>query len=543
MLSRKSALIVAVNILSGFIGWIGLVVIARLWGGFAPTAVGIIGFGMAFVGLFNVIADLGFSAAHVKRISEGKDLGECIGTYAAIKILLTGIMAALVIGGIAIWKYVLHNEFFDATKESVIYIFLLYYIFSNLTLIALQTFIGRKEIAKVEVPMAFEPFVRVPLMILVALAGATGIAMIAPELDINEITPVTWPAFLSPIQTFIAAHAVGALAMCYVIGFGAVFLVATWLLRRYPIKRYNKELAKSYLVFALPVMLLSITSIISLNVDKVMLGYFWTFKEVGYYFSVQRITILLLAVPTAVGTVLFPTISEYHARNNVAGIKEVTHSAERYISMVAIPLIAFVIIFPEPIINIVLSSAFLPAASTLAMLAIYVFILSLTRPFSSLIIGINRPDIAAKIGVGICIVNIGLNYLFIPEWGLLSPFGITGPVGAATATAMSQLVGFVGLRVAAMRLTGIKLMQTNTPRHIVAGVVMGIGLYCLNSLVPLVRWYHLIGFALVGIAVYVGVLFIIREFKKRDLEFFLDLAHPVGMRDYIKSELKGKTKR
>jgi O-antigen/teichoic acid export membrane protein len=452
-------------------------------------------------------------------------------------------MAALVIGGIAIWKYVLHNEFFDATKESVIYIFILYYIFSNLASIALQTFVGRKEIAKVEVPMAFEPFVRVPLMIFVAFAGATGIAMIAPELDIDVITPVTWPAFLLPIQTFIAAHAVVALAMCYVIGFGAVFLVATWLLRRYPIKRYNKEMAKSYLVFALPVMLLSITSIIAANVDKVMLGYFWSFEEVGYYFSVQRITILLLAIPTAVGTVLFPTISEYHARNNVAGIKEVTHSAERYISMVAIPLITIVIIFPEPIINIVLSSAFLPAASTLAMLTVYVFVFSLTWPYISLITGINRPDIAAKIGVAMCIVNIGLNYLFIPEWGLLSPLGITGPVGAATATVLSQLVGFVGLRVAARRLTGIKVMQTNTPRHIVAGVVMGIGLYYLNSFIPLVRWYHLIGFAFVGIAVYIGVLVIIREFKKRDLNFFLDLAQPAGMLDYIKSELKGKPRK
>ena len=84
-------------------------------------------------------------------------------------------------------------------------------------------------------------------------------------------------------------------------------------------------------------MLLPVTSVISLNVDKVMLGYFWTFKEVGYYFSVQRITTLLLAIPMAVGTVLFPTISEYHARDNLKGIKEVTHSAERYISMVAIP--------------------------------------------------------------------------------------------------------------------------------------------------------------------------------------------------------------
>ncbi len=190
MLSRKSALIVAVNILSGFIA---------------------------------------------QRI---RILASALARMLQSRYCLPGIMAALVIGGIAIGEYVLHNEFFDA-------------------------------------------LVRVPLMILLAFAGVTGIATIAPELGIDVICPVTWPAFLSPIQTFIAAHAVGALAMCYATGFGAVFLVATWLLRRYPIKRYNKELAKSYLVFALPVMLLSITSIIAANVDKVMLGYFWTFKEVG----------------------------------------------------------------------------------------------------------------------------------------------------------------------------------------------------------------------------------------------------------------------
>jgi len=31
-------------------------------------------------------------------------------------------MAALVISGIAIWKYGLHNEFFDAAREGIIYI-------------------------------------------------------------------------------------------------------------------------------------------------------------------------------------------------------------------------------------------------------------------------------------------------------------------------------------------------------------------------------------------------------------------------------------
>ena len=46
MIARKSLLIVTSHFLIQFIGWIGLVVLAKLWGGFAPHALGIIGFAM-----------------------------------------------------------------------------------------------------------------------------------------------------------------------------------------------------------------------------------------------------------------------------------------------------------------------------------------------------------------------------------------------------------------------------------------------------------------------------------------------------------------
>ena len=107
MLARKSALIVGTQFFTRFLGWIGLVVLVKLWGGFAPEALGIIGFAMAFLALFNIIADLGFSRAHIKRISEGKDLGTCIGTYVAIKIFLIGLMVTIVFTAIFIWKNVL----------------------------------------------------------------------------------------------------------------------------------------------------------------------------------------------------------------------------------------------------------------------------------------------------------------------------------------------------------------------------------------------------------------------------------------------------
>ena len=143
MIARKSFLIVISNFIVQIIGWIGLVVLAKLWGDFAPQALGTIGFAMSFLALFNIIADLGFSKAHIKRVSEGKDLGSCIGTFAAIKICLTGLMVTVVFVAIFIWKHVMQEGFYDATTESIIYVFLIYYAFSNLASIASVTFIGR----------------------------------------------------------------------------------------------------------------------------------------------------------------------------------------------------------------------------------------------------------------------------------------------------------------------------------------------------------------------------------------------------------------
>jgi len=255
---------------------------------------------------------------------------------------------------------------------------------------------------------------------------------------------------------------------------------------------------------------------------------------------VQQILQIILILSSAIGIVLFPAISEYHSNKSFEKIKQTTRLAERYISMVMIPPIVLVIVFINPVISIMLNSAFLPAASVLVTLTIFAFIASLNMPYSSLISGINRPGIAAKIGVTICIVNITLNYLFIPENGSLSSIEINGPTGAAVASVTSSLVGFFGLRLAAKKLTGIKLVQTNTLRHILAGFIMAGILYCLNSLIPLVRWYHLLVFAGIGLAIYLAVLFVLKEFKKQDLLFFLDMLHPKEMLNYVKSELKEK---
>jgi len=533
MIARKSFLIVSSQFFARFLGWIGLFILAKLWGDHAPVALGYIGFAMAFLTLFHLIAKFGFLEAHVKRISEGKDLGTCIGTYAAIKILFTGIMVLSVFVSIFLLKLLFHERFLDEASESIIYIFLIYHIFLNLKEIPMQTFSGTKEIVKRQITWITENIIKIPLTILVALAGVSAIG----------ISPfVVWPQSLQSLQQFLADHPTGSLAMTYVFGCIASFLVGMWLLRKYPLKKPSWKLSKSYLSFGIPITIISLIVIISINVDKVMIGYFCTQAEVGYYYTVQQLSEVIVILSTALGIVLFPTLSEYHATNNFKGLVRTTHQAERYISMVTIPIIVLIIIFAEPIIYFMLSDAFIPAAPVLIIITLYAFILGIMKPYSSLIAGMNRPGVAAKIGITMCTVNITLNYLFIPKGGVLSSFGIDGAVGAAIATLLSMLIGLFGFQLAAKKMTKMKILQSHIPRHIIAGVGMGLLLYYSSKLfVPSVYWYHLLGFAGIGVALYLGMLFILKEFKKQDFDFFWNMIHPKKMMKYIKSEMKGKT--
>lgn len=210
--------------------------------------------------------------------------------------------------------------------------------------------------------------------------------------------------------------------------------------------------------------------------------------------------------------------------------------------MVMVPPVVVFIVFAHPVIGIILSESFYPAASTLVVLTIYVYILSLTRPCYALTSGINKPFIGAKIGTVMCIMNIILNFLLIPGDGLLSSVGVSGPLGAAVATLTSGFVGFVWFKFTVKKLIGVKTISSHIPRHLLAGLVMGVVLYIISNTILTVRWYLLIVFALIGLAIYLGILYVLKEFNKKDLSFFINIIQPKEMYKYIKSELNDELK-
>jgi O-antigen/teichoic acid export membrane protein len=504
MIARKSALIIIVQLLNGIIGFIGLKYIAlymQTW------EYGIVGFAYGFVALFSIFGDLGFGAAHVKRISEGKDEGTCIGTYASIKLILTGILASATIFSIFLWRFVFGRGFESTIHEQAVYILLFYFMLANLSQIFTVTFSAKKEIAKGQIPYFIYTIIRVFITIIIAYFGFD----------------------------------VLALAYTYLVGEIFQFIVAYYFFKSYNSKKPSYELLVNYTKFAFPMAIASAAYIIILNIDKVIIQLFWGAQQVGEYFAVFNLSRFILNFSSALVVLLLPTISEYHAKNNLDDIKKLTLASERYLSMITFPIVILLIVLAEPVIHILLSDKYLPALTVLQILPFFVLFEVLSQPYQSQLQGMNMPHIVRNRILLMMIVSIILNLILVPTD--IKSIGIKlvglGSIGSALAIVIAYFIGFITTRIYAFRVAKIR-GNNRILLHIFSSLFMGIIVFFILQYIVINRWYELIGISLLGLLLYVFILYIVKEFKKEDLNLFLDTLNINKMLTYILSEIKRK---
>jgi O-antigen/teichoic acid export membrane protein len=137
-------------------------------------------------------------------------------------------------------------------------------------------------------------------------------------------------------------------------------------------------------------------------------------------------------------------------------------------------------------------------------------------------------------------VNIGANLLLVPKNGILAGIGINGATGAALATLLTEILSFIFLRIAESRVVPGKYFQIRILKHVVAGGVSTLIVFCAVSLVtPSALLELLFSFLFIPLS-FIGILALLHEFGKKDIKFFLNLISPDRMLEYISSELSKK---
>ncbi|HDS45373.1 MAG TPA: flippase [Methanomicrobia archaeon] len=504
MIARKSTLIIITHLLNGLLGYIALKFIALYM---EPWEYGVVGFAYGFVALFSFLSDLGFNAAHIKRVSEGRDLETCIATFAVTKLALAGLMASVVIGSLAVWKYVVGNSFETPYHESAVYILLASFLLLGVTRTMIFTFNARQEIAKSQLPHFVATLARVVATIVVAYLG--------------------W----------------GALALAYTYLFGELFQfsLALFFFRNYSFGRPSADYFRDYLRFARPMALASAAYIIMTSMDKVFIQFFWGATQVGEYFAVFNLSHFVLLFVYAVGTLLFPAISEYHAINNIEGVRKLFLQSERYLSMIVFPLVVLLAALAEPVIHILISDQYLPAVQVLRILPFFVVLETLSLPYVSNLQGMNEPQKVRNRVIIMLILNITLNLVLIPQE--LEIIGLQcaglGALGAAIATVVAYFVGLIYIKQVALKLIGIK-GSGRIMWHVIAAALMGAIVLYTNNIMAIGRWYELLGIVVGGLLLYFVLLVVFREFTREDLDFFLYTLNIRELFRYLNEELRGR---
>ena len=504
MIARKSALIIATNILNGILGFVMLFFITRFIG---PSDYGIVTFALSFVTLFTIFGNFGYDSAHIKRVSEGKNLGKCIGTYFTIRFFLMCLMTFVVIIAIFLWKNFIGFE--SSIQETVLYILLGYCVLSIISNSMISTFKARKEIAKAEIPLFLEVFGRAIATLYVVYMGYGAIP----------------------------------LAFTYIVGWGTCLIFTIFLFYKYPIKKPDKSYFRDYTKFAFPLTFMLICSIIINNIDRIFIYIFCNEETVGYYSGSYRLSAFINMFSISIGILLFPTFSNLHSNNNISGIRKLIYRSERYISMVVFPMVFIIVLLSESVVFILLAG-WDPAIPIMQILPFFVLFAALERPYQSQFLGMDKPKIARNRLIIMVLLDVVLNFILIPDMKIFNvKLPGLGATGAAIALVISYAVGLIYSRIMAWKLTEIKV----NPRifiHAFAATIMGVILYILLYEFKLseliLRWYHLLFFSLLGLAIYLIILIIFREFTKEDFHLFLDTINIKKMYKYIHKEVRNK---
>ena len=531
MIAKKSTLMVIQSLMGMIFGFITLKYIALEIG---TAAYGEMVLGYAVVSLFSFFANLGYGSSHVKRISEGKDLGECIGTFIVIRVATIALMSVAVVVSLAVWTWIYPNGMTDVSIAVILSV-LVYFIILNLASIPTLTFDARAETSKTQIAsMVQHPMKLAAVVFVIMMAGGVSSGISNDDMAFR----LTWAY--------------------YTIGMIGSTLIAwgMFVYYKYPVKKPTWKMVKSYTSFALLTSVAGLVSVIILNADDVMLGYYWTSSVVGEYTGVQSLTNMLTIIPWSVAGILLPVMSNLHYKKAKKAIVDLLKVCERHVSLLVAPITFFIFFFSRPIIHLLLSDKWYPADFTLSFLAIVIFITALNTIRNTMLQAIGRPGLTASIGILSVVINLVVNFLFIPDWswfhptltipGVITPTGVTHIVpldkhtGAAVALIIGSLVNFVLLRYYSWKCIGGGLYHGVTVKHVAASTVMILPLIYLNRVYTLARWYDLFIYMLIGLGIYVLVLYLIKEFTKDDLKFYLDLLNPKGMGSYISAELKEK---
>lgn len=185
------------------------------------------------------------------------------------------------------------------------------------------------------------------------------------------------------------------------------------------------------LSFAWPIFLFKFFGVLLLWTDTLFLGYFKTADDVGIYSAVQRTVVVGSVFITSVNTIFSPYISQLFHQNQIKRLNDLFKTVAKWTLTSSLPIYVGLIFFARPVLN-VFGPEFTSGTTPLIILCLGWLLHSCTGSLGVMITMTGRPILNFASVAGVLLINILLNLILIPKYGIS---------GAAVATAVSLTLG------------------------------------------------------------------------------------------------------
>lgn len=198
------------------------------------------------------------------------------------------------------------------------------------------------------------------------------------------------------------------------------------------------------------------------SMDTVVLGLFVSSSLIGYYEVAWNLASILAVFGTSISDSLFPAISNLESEGKRAAVADLVNKGLAYTGLFLFPGLLGSVLLGERVLAIY-GQEFRQAQLVLVILVLARLVYAYEAQFVSALNAIDRPDVAFRVNAVFVAFILGLNLVFVWQFGW---------VGAAVATTLASAVGLmVGYR-ALSGLVGFEVPYHEIGKQALAAVVM-----------------------------------------------------------------------
>jgi O-antigen/teichoic acid export membrane protein len=234
------------------------------------------------------------------------------------------------------------------------------------------------------------------------------------------------------------------------VGIGSLFFYKDFSIKR---PTYHIEAGKKSITFGLKSYFANLIQYLNLRFDYFLVNYFLSVKMVGIYSVSVAMAEILFHVPNAIGTILFSRVSNYSSEKANQDTPMICRNVLAFTVFSAIILT----IIANYIFPVLFTNKYADSINPFIILLPGTLFLTISKILANDITGRGKPIVNMYIAILTFILNIVLNIILIPEYGIL---------GAALASSITYSLStfvliFIFLKISKVSITDLFIIKKN----------------------------------------------------------------------------------